>query len=84
MISTISELVKICKNVDLICELMGRADIEPDIRNTARCEIKAQFLDSTRAREILGWRPQFTLEEGLKETIGWYEAYLRPGNAQRS
>ena len=73
--------VSVLEIVDIIRELTGRADIEPDIRNTARCEIKSQFLDSTRAREILGWRPQFALEEGLKETIGWYEAYLQPGNA---
>jgi len=24
----------------------------------------------------LGWQPQFTLEQGLNETIAWYREYL--------
>ena len=39
-------------------------------------EIKDQVLDSSRARERLGWTPAYTLDAGLKETIAWYEQYL--------
>jgi CDP-glucose 4,6-dehydratase len=31
-------------------------------------------LDSSRARERLGWRPQWNLTKGLDSTIGWYRS----------
>lgn len=30
--------------------------------------------DITRARQILGWQPRFSFEEGLRRTIDWYYA----------
>jgi len=32
----------------------------------------SRALDNTRARELLGWEPIFSLEEGLRKTIEWY------------
>jgi nucleoside-diphosphate-sugar epimerase len=32
----------------------------------------SRALDNSRAKELLGWSPKFTLEEGLKKTIEWY------------
>ena len=29
-------------------------------------------IDPTRMREELGWRPSFTLKEGLEHTVQWY------------
>lgn len=34
------------------------------------------YHDSTRAKTILGWSPQYSLEEGLKETFKWYSNYF--------
>jgi UDP-glucose 4-epimerase len=34
--------------------------------------VLSRGLDVSRARELLGWKPKFTLEEGLKKTIKWY------------
>ena len=34
--------------------------------------------DITRAREILGWNPKVSLEDGLARTIEWYETVV-PG-----
>ncbi len=31
-------------------------------------------VDATRARELLGWKPQMPFEDGLRETIAWYRA----------
>ena len=31
----------------------------------------AYLLDSTKARETLGWKDQISLERGIEETIGW-------------
>jgi CDP-glucose 4,6-dehydratase len=61
-----------------IQQLMGCAHLRPDVHNTAQGEIHAQYLDASKARRLLGWRPRFTLDEGLAETIAWYRNYLRP------
>jgi UDP-glucose 4-epimerase len=39
-------------------------------------EIWRMYSDNTRARELLGWSPSHTLEEGLAKTIGWYRSEL--------
>ena len=62
--------------VAAIRRLMGREDLEPVIQNVATAEIAEQFLDATKAKKLLGWRPRFSLEEGLKKTRDWYLAFL--------
>ena len=34
---------------------------------------KKRVMDITRARELLGWKPEISLEEGIKETMEWYK-----------
>lgn len=63
--------------VDLVLALMGRSGLEPIVKNEASHEILRQYLDCSRARDVLGWTPTRTLEEGLRATIGWYEDYVR-------
>jgi GDP-L-fucose synthase len=36
-------------------------------------------LDTSRARTLLGWEAQTSLESGLRETIGWYESETPAG-----
>jgi CDP-glucose 4,6-dehydratase len=62
--------------VNLIQQIMQCEDIEPDIQNKAIGEIRAQYLDATKAHNRLGWSPCFTLEQGLMETVAWYRAFL--------
>jgi nucleoside-diphosphate-sugar epimerase len=33
------------------------------------------YCDNTKAREILGWQPKISLENGLKNTINWYRVH---------
>ncbi len=61
--------------VELVLKLM-RSDLKPEIRNQAAGEIHSQYLSAQKARKILGWKPIFTLEEGLKRTIDWYRKSL--------
>lgn len=56
--------------------LMGRLDLAPVILDQARAEIRDQYLDSGKARRLLGWQPHYTIEQGLAETIGWYADFL--------
>jgi CDP-glucose 4,6-dehydratase len=46
------------------------------VQNTAAGEIRAQYLSAAKARRVLDWRPQFTLEQGLSETVAWYREHL--------
>jgi CDP-glucose 4,6-dehydratase len=50
-----------------------------DIRNEAKHEIKHQWLSAEKARRVLGWKPEFTLDEGLDRTIAWYREFLKRG-----
>ena len=60
----------------LILEIMARPDLEPQIQNRAQAEIRDQYLDASKAREILHWSVQRTLREGLEATVAWYRAHL--------
>jgi CDP-glucose 4,6-dehydratase len=61
---------------EAIARLAGTG-VEPDIQGsgTPDGEIERQYVDSTRLRELTGWRPRFSLEEGLRRTIDWYRAH---------
>ena len=62
--------------VKMILKLMNREDLEPLILNEAKGEIKHQYLSAGKAREMLGWKPKYDLEKGLKETIEWYKKFF--------
>lgn len=59
-----------------ICGAAGKTGTEPLILNAASSEIKDQYLDSTKARNVLGWRASVTLEEGLKKSFDWYRNFF--------
>lgn len=61
-----------------VLEVMGRTDLEPIVLNEASNEIQEQYLSATKARERLGWKPVYTLEAALAETVDWYRSFL-PG-----
>ncbi len=47
------------------------------VANQAKCEIKDQYLSSQKSKEILKWKPEYTLETGLKKTLEWYRVNLK-------
>jgi CDP-glucose 4,6-dehydratase len=61
------------------------AEIDPDFQGAGNPdgEIDRQFVDSTKLRELTGWRPQVELEEGLRRTLEWYREHpeARPAAA---
>jgi CDP-glucose 4,6-dehydratase len=62
--------------VNLILEIMDVRNLAPVILNQASHEIRDQYLDCSKAQKMLGWLPQFAVEEGLRQTIAWYRSYL--------
>jgi CDP-glucose 4,6-dehydratase len=59
-----------------ICQAFNKSYVEPKILNSAKNEIKDQHLDSSKAKKVLGWKSNFTLTDGLTETINWYKTNL--------
>lgn len=59
-----------------VLEAVGRPDLEPSILDSARAEIRDQYLDSRKALERLGWKAKYGLKEGLAATVAWYRAFL--------
>lgn len=77
--TSIKELIEEIENV------MGRKiEIEQeDVRiRPAHSEVERLLCDNRQAFELAGWTPRYTLEEGLRETIQWFQenSYLyKPG-----
>ena len=67
--------VNVLELVERILALMG-SELKPDVRNEASNEIRSQCLSAAKARGLLGWRPLFSLDEGLQRTIEWYKGFF--------
>ncbi len=61
--------------IEMVKKIYNLTGKKPDykILNQAKYEIKHQYLCSMKARKILDWKPEYTLDEGLTRTIKWYE-----------
>jgi len=51
--------------------------IKPVVLNQASHEIAKQYLASEKAHRLLGWRAQYSLEEGLRQTLAWYREFFQ-------
>jgi NAD dependent epimerase/dehydratase len=75
--------IAIGKLAEDIARLMGvDADIveDPKRLRPKDSEVMRLVCDATKLRERTGWRPQYTRDEGLAETIGWFR---EPANLAR-
>lgn len=62
--------------VELLQELMDCPDLPPKILNSSNAEIRDQSLNSKKAKDLLRWQPFYSLEDGFKKTISWYQSYF--------
>ncbi|MFH2101557.1 MAG: GDP-mannose 4,6-dehydratase [Candidatus Micrarchaeota archaeon] len=62
--------------MEKILGMCGKSSLKPVIKNEAKGEIKAQHLDASKAREVLGWESEWEIDRGLKETIDWYNEFF--------
>ena len=70
----ISEYISINEVVEAIFDYMGEEPPEMNYMTDKPVGVRHRAADTTRAEELLGWEPEYTLREGLAETIDWYTA----------
>lgn len=70
------EPLSVVELVDEVLTIMGKQWLEPVILNEASNEIVNQYLDCSKAQELLDWRPRYDRREGLEVTIDWYREYF--------
>jgi len=60
---------------DLILNVLSEAGVEDiTIRHTSprQGDVRENYSDISRARDLLGWSPDVGLEEGLRRTLAWF------------
>lgn len=67
--------VSVREIVNRILKVMN-SELDPEIRNEVSNEIRHQYLSAEKARRDLGWKPMFTLGDGLQRTIEWYKEFF--------
>ena len=72
--------------VRTILRILGKPDLpieqDPARVRPAKSEVMRLISDNKRARELCGWTPHYSLEQGLAETVAWVQRNLnryRPG-----
>jgi len=58
-----------------LCKALGK-DIEPVFGPDRAGDIKHSNADISKARDMLGYDPDWSFERGIKEAIGWYREEL--------
>lgn len=64
---------------DLIGGIVGRGvQIEPDAQRVRPdgSEVSRLLADNRLSKELLGWAPKVSLEEGLRLTVDWFKEHL--------
>ncbi|MEI6888033.1 MAG: NAD-dependent 4,6-dehydratase LegB [Bacteroidales bacterium] len=70
---------------DLVQKIAGIMGKTIDVGMTSerlrpeKSEVERLWADNRKAKSLLGWAPEYNLDQGLQETISWFKA---PGNMQ--
>ncbi len=70
--------ITVLKLVKKIIIISGKNNILPKIigKGRQKGEIHNQYLSSKKARKYLNWKINYSISEGLRETINWYSVFL--------
>ena len=63
---------KIIDVVKMICKILNWMPSSFNFDTSKPSGALSRSLDNTRAKELLGWEPKFSLKEGLEKTVKWY------------
>ena len=75
-----NEVVNISTNkptsINALVEMMNKVmntSLEPIYTEPRKGDIVHSYLDNKKALDVLGWKPEYSLEDGLRETIEYYK-----------
>jgi GDP-D-mannose 3', 5'-epimerase len=68
-------MVSINQLADIIAEIAGIRIVKKHVPGPQG--VRGRNSDNTRLREVLGWEPEISLEEGLAITYAWIETQMR-------
>jgi GDP-D-mannose 3', 5'-epimerase len=68
-------LITINQLADIVADIAGITITRKHIPGPQG--VRGRNSDNTRLREVLGWEPQISLEDGLARTYSWIEAQVR-------
>jgi NAD dependent epimerase/dehydratase len=80
------EDISVREVAETIIALTGRKvriEVEEERMRPERSEVMRLVSDNRLAREKIGWRPEVSLEDGLRKTIDWIEGHLEHFNPDR-
>lgn len=67
--------IDVLELVARIQQVLGTA-LVPQILGQASNEIRHQYLSAEKARKLLNWQPEFSLDSALARTVAWYQQHL--------
>ncbi|MEQ8844141.1 MAG: SDR family NAD(P)-dependent oxidoreductase [Phycisphaerales bacterium] len=56
-----------------MAELMGRTDMQPRMAAAREGDVRHSLADLTRAADLLGYAPVRDFDDGLRETVAWFD-----------
>lgn len=63
--------------IDKIRKLMNRENVEIKFESLWKGELVNQHILEGKAKKLIAWCPEISLDVGLQATVRWYEAYLK-------
>ena len=59
-----------------LCKALGK-DVEPNYGPPRKGDVRDSNADISKARELLGYDPEYDFEKGIALAIDWYKEYLK-------
>ena len=69
---SIEELIKLISG---IIGIRPKIITEEKRKRPAASEVERLWADTNKAKKILGWKPKYKLQQGLRETIDWFKLH---------
>ncbi|ABE52487.1 SDR family NAD(P)-dependent oxidoreductase [Methanococcoides burtonii] len=67
--------------LEKILKILGKEDIpvieEQNRVRPGKSEVMELICDNSKAKDLLNWSPEYSLDNGLKETIEWMQEYTK-------
>jgi UDP-glucuronate 4-epimerase len=58
--------------IQTICDVTGLVIQRNELELQAG-DVRATFADNSKAKELLGWKPKWSLKDGIAETVKWFK-----------